>query len=85
MDARHKFRYLLPVLGVGIFLAFLDRSAVATINGDIGSELHTLRSGSWMATSCFLSMTCAQPLYGKWSDVLDGTMSSVRLCHVRLG
>lgn len=69
LQARQKVKYLLPVLGVGIFLAFLDQSVVAAINGDIGSDLHALRSVSWIATSYFLSMTCAQPLYGKLSDV----------------
>ncbi|KAL8902493.1 MAG: hypothetical protein Q9207_004650 [Kuettlingeria erythrocarpa] len=69
VQAREQVKYLLPVLGLGIFLAFLDQSVVAAINGDIGSDLHALRSVSWIATSYFLSMTCAQPLYGKLSDV----------------
>ncbi|KAI4183107.1 MAG: hypothetical protein LQ346_006409 [Caloplaca aetnensis] len=68
-QAREQVKYLLPVLGLGIFLAFLDQSVVAAINGDIGSDLHALRSVSWIATSYFLSMTCVQPLYGKLSDV----------------
>lgn len=69
LQARQSIRYLLPVLGLGIFLAFLDQSVVAAINGDIGSDLHALRSVSWIATAYFLSMTCSQPLYGKLSDV----------------
>ncbi|KAI4155731.1 MAG: hypothetical protein L6R39_001183 [Caloplaca ligustica] len=69
LQARQTVKYLLPVLGLGVFLTFLDQTVVAAINGDIGSDLHALRSVSWIATAYFLSMTCSQPLYGKLSDV----------------
>ncbi|KAL8915348.1 MAG: hypothetical protein Q9171_000218 [Xanthocarpia ochracea] len=69
LQARKNVKYMLPVFGVGIFLAFLDQSIVAAINGDIGSDLNALRSVSWIATAYFLTMTCSQPLYGKLSDV----------------
>ncbi|KAL8770168.1 MAG: hypothetical protein Q9209_004010 [Squamulea sp. 1 TL-2023] len=69
LQARKNVKQMLPVLGVGIFLAFLDQSIVAAINGDIGSDLNALRSVSWIATAYFLTMTCSQPLYGKLSDV----------------
>ena len=69
VQRRKNIKSLLPVLGVGIFLAFLDQSVVAAINGDIGSELHALRNVSWIATAYFLSMTASQPLYGKLSDI----------------
>ncbi|KAL8799210.1 MAG: hypothetical protein Q9182_006070 [Xanthomendoza sp. 2 TL-2023] len=69
LQARKNVKYMLPVVGVGIFLAFLDQSIIAAINGDIGSDLNALRSVSWIATAYFLTMTCSQPLYGKLSDV----------------
>ena len=69
VQGRKKVKSLLPVLGVGIFLAFLDQSIVAAINGEIGSDLHALRNVSWIATAYFLTMTASQPLYGKLSDV----------------
>lgn len=69
LQARRNVKQMLPVLGIGIFLAFLDQSVVAAINEDIGSELHALRSVSWIATAYFLTMTCSQPLYGKLSDI----------------
>ena len=69
LQARKNVKYMLPIFGVGIFLAFLDQSIVAAINGDIGSDLNALRSVSWIATAYFLTMTCSQPLYGKLSDV----------------
>ena len=66
---RKNVKSLLPILGVGIFLAFLDQSIVAAINGEIGSDLHALRNVSWIATAYFLSMSASQPLYGKLSDI----------------
>ncbi|KAL8823497.1 MAG: hypothetical protein Q9191_005802 [Dirinaria sp. TL-2023a] len=69
LQARKNVKQMLPVLSVGIFLAFLDQSVVAAISEDIGSDLGALRSVSWIATAYFLTMTCSQPLYGKLSDV----------------
>ncbi|KAL8888344.1 MAG: hypothetical protein Q9215_004220 [Flavoplaca cf. flavocitrina] len=69
LQARKNVKRMLPVLGAGIFLAFLDQTVVAAVNGDIGSDLDALSSVSWIATAYFLTMTCSQPLYGKLSDV----------------
>lgn len=69
VQRRKNIKALLPVLAVGIFLAFLDQSIVAAINGEIGSDLHALRNVSWIATAYFLTMTASQPLYGKLSDI----------------
>lgn len=69
VQRRKNIKALLPVLAVGIFLAFLDQSIVAAINGVIGSDLHALRNVSWIATAYFLTMTASQPLYGKLSDI----------------
>ena len=68
-QVRTKVKSFLPILGVGIFLAFLDQSIVAAINEEIGSDLHAFRNVSWIATAYFLTMTASQPLYGKLSDV----------------
>ena len=69
VEGRKKVKTFLPILGVGIFLAVLDQSIVAAINGEIGSDLHALKNVSWIATAYFLTMTASQPLYGKLSDV----------------
>ncbi len=69
VKAREKIKSFIPILAVGILLAFLDQSIVAAINGEIGSDLHALRNVSWIATAYFLAMTASQPLYGKLSDV----------------
>ena len=69
VQRRKNVKAILPILAIGIFLAFLDQSIVAAINGEIGSDLHALRNVSWIATAYFLTMTASQPLYGKLSDV----------------
>ena len=69
VEGRKKVISLLPILGAGIFLALLDQSIVAAINEEMGSDLHALKSVSWIATAYFLTMTASQPLYGKMSDV----------------
>lgn len=69
VQGRNKVKSFMPILSLGIFLAFLDQSIVAAINGEIGSDLHALRNVSWVATAYFLTMTASQPLYGKLSDV----------------
>ena len=69
VEGRNKVKKMLPILGVGIFLAFLDQSVVAVLSGDIGSELYAAKNVSWIATAYFLTMTASQPLYGRLSDV----------------
>lgn len=84
LKSRRNVQYTLPVLSLGIFLAFLDQSVVAAINGHIGSHLHALHSVSWIATAYFLSMTCSQPLYGKLSDVF-GRKPSLLFAYTMFG
>lgn len=69
VEGRKRVKSFLPILGLGILLAFLDQSIVAAISGVIGSDLHALKNVSWIATAYFLTMTASQPLYGKLSDV----------------
>ncbi|CAD6572295.1 MAG: hypothetical protein ASARMPREDX12_005098 [Alectoria sarmentosa] len=84
VQGRRKVKSFLPILGVGIFLAFLDQSIVAAINGEIGSDLHALRNVSWIATAYFLTMTASQPLYGKLSDVF-GRKACLLFAYVMFG
>ena len=69
LQGRKNVKLMLPILGVGIFLAVLDQVIVAALNGEMGSELHSLKNVSWIATAYFLTMAASQPLYGKLSDV----------------
>ncbi|KLO12362.1 MFS general substrate transporter [Schizopora paradoxa] len=56
-------------LGVGLFLAAMDGTIVASSYASIGSELKQLQNTSWIATGYMLTMTTFQPLYGKLSDI----------------
>jgi MFS family permease len=69
VQGRNNIKFVLPILGVGIFLAFLDQSVIATTNGEIVSDLHAVKNVSWIATAYFLTRSASQPLYDKLSDV----------------
>ncbi|KAL8849249.1 MAG: hypothetical protein Q9221_005779 [Calogaya cf. arnoldii] len=84
LQARKNVKQVLPVLGVGLFLAFLDQTVVAAINEDMASDLNALSSISWIATAYFLTMTCSQPLYGKLSDVF-GRKSCLLFAYTMFG
>ncbi|CAO3585366.1 unnamed protein product [Absidia cylindrospora] len=56
-------------LWVGVSLAALDSSIVATIYAQIGTEFKRSNEIIWIATSYMLSYTALQPLYGRISDV----------------
>ncbi|EJD00158.1 MFS general substrate transporter [Fomitiporia mediterranea MF3/22] len=56
-------------LGLGVFLAAMDQTVVASSYASIGSELKQLQSTSWVATGYMLTLTSFQPLYGKLSDI----------------
>ena len=84
VKGRNQVKSMLPVLSVGIFLAFLDQSIVAAINGDMGSELHAAKNVSWIATAYYLTMTASQPLYGRLSDVF-GRKPCLLFAYVMFG
>ncbi|KAK9462052.1 major facilitator superfamily domain-containing protein [Lipomyces oligophaga] len=56
-------------LYVGVFLAALDGTIVATLLSRIASDFNELRSVSWIATGYLISQAAVQPLYGKLSDI----------------
>ncbi|KAK9357086.1 major facilitator superfamily domain-containing protein [Lipomyces doorenjongii] len=57
-------------LYIGVFLAALDGTVVATLLAHISSEFHEFRSVSWIATAYLIAVSACQPLYGKLSDIL---------------
>ncbi|KAI8061714.1 major facilitator superfamily domain-containing protein [Gongronella butleri] len=59
---------ILVGLWVGVFLASLDSSIVATVYPRIGTEFHRSTEVIWVATSYMLSYAALQPLYGRLSD-----------------
>ncbi|KAK9473087.1 major facilitator superfamily domain-containing protein [Dipodascopsis tothii] len=56
-------------LYIGVFLAALDGTVVATLLAHISSEFHEFRSVSWIATAYLIAVSACQPLYGKLSDI----------------
>ncbi|CEI99503.1 hypothetical protein RMCBS344292_13592 [Rhizopus microsporus] len=55
-------------LWVGVALASLDASIVATIYPQVGTEFKRSNEVVWIATAYMLSYTALQPLYGRISD-----------------
>ena len=66
---RSQMKYIMPALAIGVFLSAADQTIIVSSYGKIGSDLDALSETSWIATAYFLSLTSAQPLYGKLSDI----------------
>ena len=65
-------REILTILGglmLGMFLAALDQTIVATSIRTIGDDLHGLSLQAWVTTAYLLTATISTPLYGKLSDI----------------
>ncbi|WP_081861739.1 MDR family MFS transporter [Cellulomonas sp. HZM] len=65
-------REILTILGglmIGMFLAALDQTIVATSIRTIGDDLDGLSLQAWVTTAYLLTATISTPLYGKLSDV----------------
>ena len=68
-EVKKRMKYILPALGIGIYLSAADQTIIVSSYGKIGSELKALNRTSWIATAYFLTLTSIQPLYGKLSDI----------------
>ncbi|KAJ1926627.1 hypothetical protein IWQ60_003635 [Tieghemiomyces parasiticus] len=64
-----KISIIMLGLGMGLFLAFVDMTIVATALPEIGSQLGAFDQITWVASSYMLTSTALQPLYGKLSDI----------------
>ncbi len=65
-------REIVTILGglmIGMFLAALDQTIVATSIRTIGDDLNGLSLQAWVTTAYLLTSTISTPLYGKLSDV----------------
>ncbi|MCG2802514.1 MAG: MFS transporter [Cellulomonas sp.] len=65
-------REILTIIGglmIGMFLAALDQTVVATSIRTIGDDLHGLSLQAWVTTAYLLTSTISTPLYGKLSDI----------------
>ncbi|KAK2734500.1 hypothetical protein FQN57_001664 [Myotisia sp. PD_48] len=65
---------LLKILGciwLGVFLAALDGTIIATISAPISSSFNSLSLISWLATSYLVANSACQPLSGKLTDIFS--------------
>ena len=60
---------ILVGLMMGLFLAALDQTIVATSIRTIGDELNGLSLQAWVTTAYLITSTITTPLYGKLSDI----------------
>jgi EmrB/QacA subfamily drug resistance transporter len=71
-DVAMTHRQILTVfsgLMLGLFLAALDQSVVATALPTIAGDFHGLNRLTWVVTAYLLTSTASAPLYGKISDL----------------
>ncbi|KAJ5168588.1 uncharacterized protein N7482_004182 [Penicillium canariense] len=65
-------RELILILGsiwLGVFLAALDTTIVATLSAPISSSFNSFSLLSWLATSYLISNAACQPLSGRLTDI----------------
>ncbi len=60
---------ILAGLMMGMFLAALDQTIVASAIRTIGDDLHGLSIQAWVTTAYLITSTISTPLYGKLSDI----------------
>ncbi|MEU4419397.1 MDR family MFS transporter [Actinoplanes sp. NPDC024001] len=65
-------RQILTILGglmMGMFLAALDQTIMATATRTIADDLHGFDLQAWATTAFLITSTISTPLYGKLSDI----------------
>src|SRR5689334_13029962 len=60
---------ILTGLMLGMFLAALDQTIVASAIRTIGDDLQGLSIQAWVTTAYLITSTISTPLYGKLSDL----------------
>jgi EmrB/QacA subfamily drug resistance transporter len=71
-ESKENHRRILVVLGalmLGMILASLDQTIVATALPTIAGDLHGLNHLSWVVTAYLLTLTISTPLWGKLGDL----------------
>ena len=71
-SAELSHRQILTILSglmMGMFLAALDQTIVATAIRTIADDLHGLSIQAWATTAYLITATISTPLYGKLSDI----------------
>jgi MFS family permease len=70
---------ILVGLMLGMFLAALNQTIVATALPRIAADLHGADHLSWVVSAYVLVATAVTPIYGKLSDLYGRK----RLCHIK--
>src|SRR5271154_7630964 len=68
-EEHRRILVILSALMLGMFLAALDQTIVATALPTIAGDLHGLNHLSWVVTSYLLAMCISTPLWGKMGDL----------------
>src|ERR1700721_4054008 len=68
-EEHRRILVILSALMLGMFLAALDQTIVATALPTIAGDLHGLNHLSWGATAYLLTATISTPLWGKLGDL----------------
>ncbi|CEP59996.1 uncharacterized protein LALA0_S01e00650g [Lachancea lanzarotensis] len=80
VNSRSEKIYLLGSLYIGVLLAALDGTVVASLLSHIASELGNLSFAPWIASSYMMMSSAFQPLFGKLSDIF-GRKRCLLTCH----
>ena len=75
---------LIIILGstyLGIILAALDRTMVATLTTSISASYNSLQLLAWLASAYFIANSVLQPLSGKLTDIY-GRRAGMMFCNV---
>jgi MFS family permease len=67
-------RLIFSALMLGMLLAALDRTIVATVLPTITSDLHGLNHIGWVITAYLLAVAVVMPVYGKGMLLLGGAV-----------
>ncbi|KAG4274410.1 hypothetical protein FPRO04_09368 [Fusarium proliferatum] len=80
-------RYLVAVFGsifIGVFLAALDTTIVATLSVPISNTFGSLTLVSWLGSSYLIANAACQPLSGRLTDIFS-RRSGLVLCNILFG
>ena len=68
-EEHRRILVILLALMLGMFLAALDQTIVATALPTIAADLHGLNHLSWVVTAYLITSTISLPLWGKFGDL----------------
>ncbi|KAF5618671.1 multidrug resistance protein fnx1 [Fusarium sp. NRRL 52700] len=80
-------RYLIAVFGsvfIGVFLAALDTTIVATLSVPISNTFGSLTLVSWLGSSYLIANAACQPLSGRLTDIFS-RRSGLVVCNILFG